>query len=213
VTAKSFSFVGGYQGSFSPTPVTGSPTLPDPLASLPEPAAPNGGTCATWSASPVANQTYCGTIAISTDTVLSPGIYYFRNATVTVSGSANITGTQVLLFFDANSSFNLGSSGTVNITAQRSGVYKGISVFQSRSAPLNNSGISLTGSADFLFDGTIYVPRANLRLWGSSSITTAPKSGYVISNQLTFGGSSDFRVGAWAGSQALGKPQKAALVN
>jgi Flp pilus assembly protein TadG len=213
VTAKSFSFVGGYQGSFSPTPVTGSPALADPLASLPEPTAPNGGACATWSAAPAPNQTYCGIISIATNTTLSPGMYYFRNATVTVSGSVNVTGTQVLLFFDANSSFNLGSSGTVNITAQRSGTYKGISVFQSRSATLNNSGISLTGSADFLLDGTIYVPRANLRLWGSSSITTAPKSGYVISNQLTFGGSSDFTVGAWGGTQALGKPQKAALVD
>jgi hypothetical protein len=210
VTARSFSFVGGYQGSFSPTPVTGSPALPDPLASLPEPTPPSG--CASLT-TPTPDQTYCGVINISTDTTLPPGIYYFRNATVTVSGSVNVTGNEVMLFFDANSSFSLASSGTVNITAPRRGTYKGISLFQSRSAPLNNAGISLTGSADFLLDGTIYVPRANLRLWGSSSITTAPKSGYVITNQLTFSGTSDFRVGAWGGSQALGKPQKAALVN
>jgi hypothetical protein len=212
VSAKSISIVGGYQGSFSPAPVTGSASQPDPLASLPEPAGPNGGTCATWSAAPAPNRTYCGTINVTTNTTLSPGLYYFRNATVTVSGSVNVTGDQVMLFFDAGSSFSLGSSGTVNITAPWSGTYKGISVFQSRLATENNSRISLTGSADFLLDGTIYVPRANLRLWGSSSITTGQKSGYVITNQLTFGGSSDFTIGSWGGTQALGKRQKAALV-
>jgi hypothetical protein len=124
-----------------------------------------------------------------------------------------MTGTEVLIFLDANSSISLASSGTVNLTAPRSGTYKGISIFQSRSATINNSAISLTGSSDFLLDGTIYAPRANLRLTGNSAITTTSKSGYVIANRLTFGGSSTFTIGAWGGTQALGKPQKAALVN
>jgi Flp pilus assembly protein TadG len=213
VSAKSINTVGGYQGSFSPTPVTGSASQPDPLASLPEPAAPNGGVCSTWSSAPAPNQTYCGTIDVNVNTTLSAGTYYFKGATVTVSGSVNLTGNNVMLFFDANSHFNLGSSGTVKITGPLSGTYKGVSVFQSRSATENNTRISLTGSSDFLLDGTIYVPKANLRLWGSSSITTGQGSGYVISNRLTFGGSSTFTVGSWQGTQALGKRQKAALVD
>jgi hypothetical protein len=150
---------------------------------------------------------------VNANTTLSAGTYYFKGATVTVSGSVNLTGNNVMLFFDANSHFNLGSSGTVKITGPLSGTYKGVSVFQSRSASENNTRISLTGSSDFLLDGTIYVPKANLRLWGSSSITTGQGSGYVISNRLTFGGSSTFTVGSWQGTQALGKRQKAALVN
>jgi hypothetical protein len=138
--------------------------------------------------------------------------YYFKGATVTVSGSVNLTGNNVMLFFDANSHFNLGSSGTVKITGPLSGTYKGVSVFQSRSAGENNSRISLTGSSDFLLDGTIYVPKANLRLWGSSSITTGQGSGYVISNSSPLVDRAPSPL-LLAGHPGARKRQKAALVN
>lgn len=210
VVAKKFCLVGGYNGSFSPTPDTGCAALADPLSAVPEPAAPNGGTCYTG-ATPLPNQTYCGTITLNNSVTLSPGIYYFKGATVTFGTGANLTGTGVMFFFDANSSMDLSSNGTVNLTAPSSGTYAGISMFQSRSATTNNT-MKMTGGANFIIDGTIYMPKASLQLTGNSDVSVNSKTGYVITNKLSFTGSSTFSVGTWGGVQAYGSNNKAALV-
>jgi Flp pilus assembly protein TadG len=209
VSAKSFCLVGGYNGTFTPSPQTGCPALADPLLSIPEPSAPNGGTCYSGS-TPQPNQTYCGTYSISSDVNIPAGIYYFKNASVTFSGG-NVTGSGVMFFLDTNSTMDFSTNGTVSLTAPTSGTYAGISIFQSRSAPLNNT-IKVTGGGNFLMDGTIYTPRAHLSLYGNSTVSVTSKSGYLIANKISFTGASTFSVGAWGGTQALGKPQKAAIV-
>lgn len=96
VSAKSFCIVGGNNGTFSPVPQTGCPVLADPLASIPEPSAPNAGSCY-FGLTPQPNQTYCGTYSISSDISIPAGLYYFKSATVTFSGG-NVTGSGVIFF-------------------------------------------------------------------------------------------------------------------
>ena len=202
VLAKNFCIVGGYSGSFSPTPTTGCASMPDPLAAVPEPTMP-AAACAP-SANPQPNTCYyTGAITVSSSTTLASGTYFFKNATVTIAAGANITGTNVMWYFDANSTLDFASNGTVHLTAPSSGAWRGIAMFQSRSAPLNNT-MKITGSADFILDGTVYMPRAQLQLTGNSDVSVNSKSGYVIANKLAFTGSSTFTVGTWGGVQALG---------
>lgn len=211
VSAKKFCIVGGYSGSFSPAPVTGCAALADPLASIAEPTAPNGGTCYLGS-TPQPNQTYCGTITLSSAVSLPAGLYYFKGASLSIGSGASISGTGVTWFFDSTSSLNFAANGTVSMTAPSSGTYKGISIFQSRSATTNNTAIQLTGGANFTLDGTIYTPKADLQLTGNSTMSVNSKSGYVVTNKLSYTGSSTFIVGTWGGTQALGSNGKAAMV-
>jgi hypothetical protein len=211
VSAKSICVVGGFQGSFSPSPETRCESVADPLASVPEPSAPNGGACSTWTANPAPNRTYCGTISITSSTSLAAGTYYFKNATVSIGSNASVTGNDVMWFFDASSRIDMNTSGMVNLSAPLSGTYKGISIFQSRSAPLNNE-MKITGTSNFLLAGTLYMPRAALVLTGNSDVSVNARSGYVITNRLAYTGSSTFTVGTWGGSQAYGSATKAALV-
>jgi Flp pilus assembly protein TadG len=214
VTAKNFCIKGGYNGSFSPTPVTGCAAMADPLASIPEPTVPT--TACTGYTYSGANCYWTGSITISGNQTLSGSatnsVLYFKNATVSVASGANITSSGLVWFFDSTSSLSFGGNGTVNITAPTSGTYKGMSLFQSRSATINNSSIRLTGSSDFVLDGTIYVPRADLQMTGTSDVTVNSKTGYVVANKLSYTGASTFTVGTWGGVQALGTATSPYLV-
>jgi hypothetical protein len=130
---------------------------------------------------------------------------------VSVGSNANVTGNEVMWFFDANSRLDMNTSGTVNLSAPSSGTYRGISLFQSRSAPMNNE-MRVTGTSNFLLAGTLYTPRASLALTGNSDVSVNARSGYVITNRLAYTGSSTFTVGTWGGSQAYGSATKASLV-
>jgi Flp pilus assembly protein TadG len=201
--------VGGYSGGgFTPTPRTGCPVIQDPLRNIPEPAAP--GACfrtnftITNSETLLPNRTYCGDIRIQANgrVTLQPGLYYFQNATVSLSHQAGIEGSEVLLFFDRNSSFSAASSGRINLTAPSTGTYRGILVFQSRAASGKTNII--TGTPDFFMDGTFYMPSSRLEMRGSSGITITSRAGYAIADTFFFGGSSDFAMDSYSGVSAIG---------
>lgn len=192
---------GGYSGNgWSPVPKTGCAALKDPLASIPEPAAPLT-TCTAPSASGTISSgcTYTGKITLSGSLTLQGGLIYFKNAQVSVASNTTITGSGVTLFLDAGSTLNLGGGGDINLSAATSGVYAGILVFQSRSTP-GNTTLSLGGGGSLALNGTLYAPSATISLSGSSSYSG--KVGFLISNQLTLGGSTSFTFNAFPTSTA-----------
>jgi Flp pilus assembly protein TadG len=208
VTAKSFCIVGGYSGSFTATPKTGCAVAADPLASLPEYPNP-GGPCKDGSVSPWFPGRYCGNITVPANLTINPGPYFFEGATIDVSAGQNITGQGVFLFLDANSSLTHTNGGSLSITAPSSGTYKGVALFQSRSASTNNL-IKLTGNSNFVFDGTIYLPKAQLSMAGNSTVSVVSKTGYIIAYELHYTGASTFTVGTWGGaSRTLSPPTSA----
>ena len=211
--AKTFCIRGGYSGSFTATPTTGCASAPDPLASVPEPPVP-GGLCKT--AAQIAGPTwthgkYCGTVTPSGNVTLGPGTYYFQSATLSLSSGQKLTGQDVTLFFDSDSTLTQSGNSVLDLTAPSSGAQKGIALFQSRSASANNV-IQLTGTADFIVAGTLYMPRARLQMTGNSDIMVNSKVGYVIAHELRYTGSSSFTVGTWGGTQALGTTAAAVIV-
>jgi Flp pilus assembly protein TadG len=200
IRAKSVYVAGNVTGNnVSPTPQTNQPRIADPLADLPEPTAP--GYCTytnvTFTA-PVTlpgGSTYCGNIGLNSDITFGAGTHYFKGATVSTSSSVNITGTDVMLYFDETSTFSSTSSGTFSISAPQSGTYAGVAFFGSRAASLPL--FKLTGSKDYFVQGTIYLPKANLQFIGSADLTVTSKSGYVISQQFSYQGNSGFTFDAF----------------
>jgi len=203
VRASRFCIVGGASGTFNPAATTGCAAVADPLSGVAEPAMPTGcKTPAQIASSSWSPGLYCGSITPPANVTMSAGTYYFYGATLNIGSGQNITGTGVTWFFDATSTLNHTSGGTLNISAPTTGSLAGIAMFQSRSASLNNQ-MKLSGNADFTIDGTIYFPRAALTLTGSASVAV-PKTGYVITWTMSYTGNSDFYVGTTGGTQALG---------
>jgi Flp pilus assembly protein TadG len=215
-SALKFCVVGSYsgQGSFSPTPQTGCTAIADPLSNLPEPSPGaciwnynnNGLNANVWPG------TYCGSFTVNGGGVtLQPGNYYFQNVTVSISSNASLSGSGVFLFLDAGSSFSHTASGSMNLSAPTSGTYAGVVIFHSRQSYKKSNKI--TGSPDFILDGTIYMPTHDLTLGGTGTINNVAKAGYVIADTFTYNGSSTFTFDSYTGVVAPGMANKAVLVD
>ncbi|ACA20187.1 conserved hypothetical protein [Methylobacterium sp. 4-46] len=202
ITASQICVVGNYSGTgFSPWPKINCPSLVDPLANVPEPAQP---VCTVNNPSISSgvfptNCTYSGTVSLSGNVTLQSGLYYFKSANISVTGSTSITGSGLTIFLDKDSTLNLSGSGTITLTAQNSGDQAGILIFQSRSTPANVS-VSLGGTGDMALNGTLYAPSAILSFGGNSTYTGTSKYGYAIAAQILTGGSGIFAFNAFPSS-------------
>lgn len=160
---------------FSPVPVNpDSEPIPDPLAFLPEP--PIGPT------QPDVDQS--GNVTISpgyypngisrnggTLTML-PGIYNIGGPGLDVQGNANLIAEGVLIHTVDNAALDFRGTGDLTITPMESGIYEGMSVFQSRS---NTAANVIIGTAGWDLTGTFYIPEGHLQTGGD---------GLLLGNQL-----------------------------
>jgi hypothetical protein len=201
VKASAILEVGGYSisgtASLSPTPTKGIAAFSDPLNSLAAPVVNNyqGSVSLNGSQALTINPGIYGQISVSGSAKLtmSPGIYVIAGGGFTVTGSASITGTGVMIY-NAGSNYNggsgssyggitLSSRGAVNLLAPTTGPYAGIVFFQSRD---NLRAISLGGGGlAGLGNGIVYAPGALLTITGSAQLKHAP---FVV-NQLQLSGS------------------------
>ncbi len=218
VNAQGISVVGGYSGNFFPTPDSRQPPIADPLANLPEPTVPSScsisnTTIGTTDVTLSGNQRYCGNIKISGNATVTfgPGIHYFTGGTLTIGQNVNLVSNEAVLFFAKDAYLDSASNQTVHLTSPQSGIYRGIAIFQSRqgNTPLT---FKLTGGKDYFVDGTIYLPKSNLALYGNVDLNVTSKSGYVIANQFFYQGDSKFTFDAFGGAVAPGFSPHAVLV-
>lgn len=203
IQAKSISVVGSYGGkNYSPTPKSYQKPIDDPLASIPEPVPSschhvNGSfnSIQTFSSGTV----FCGDTKFNADINFLSGIYYFKGATVSIASNINILGKNgTMLYFDSTSSWDSRGSGQFQITAPQNGIYKGIALFGSRGA--NLSTVKLQGNKDYFVNGTIYLPKGRLEMYGSTDLAVSAKSGYVIAQQFYYTGMASFTFDAIADS-------------
>ena len=127
---------------------TGVPLPDDPLAGLLPPPLP-AGSCGPASSATISEG--CYTTIANTVTTLNPGTYYIKG-TVDIG---NLSGTGVLLYLAAGSSLTASNNKAIHLTAQTSGAYTGIAIFQD---PANTS--NWDAGNNFLIDirGAIYMP-------------------------------------------------------
>ncbi len=149
ITASQVRVVGGVQktenASISPSPITGSAPVVDPLGSI---AAPTGNpattaiSCSGNTVLTVGPGSYTSiTASGNCRLTFQPGVYVIDGGGMNVSLNASVTGSNVM-FYNAGSNFpNLGGSfgrinfsgnGTFNLNPPTTGVYSGVTFFQAR---------------------------------------------------------------------------------
>ncbi len=95
-----------------------------------------------------------------------------------------------IMFYNAGSgpsqSFSISgnATGTVNLSAVTSGIYKGILYFQARGS---TQDITVAGNGSFTMLGTFYAPDAGLKVTGNGTAPVTIGSQYISKN-LTIGG-------------------------
>ena len=129
-----------------PTPISGVSVLADPLAILPVPSvntADLGTITVSGSTSRTLNPGVYDRITVSGSgkLTLNPGIYVIKGGGLTVSGSAALMGSGVLIY-NAGSNYpalggnfggiTLSNSGSLNVSPATTGAYAGLTIFQAR---------------------------------------------------------------------------------
>jgi hypothetical protein len=194
ITAAEFDVVGGLKvtgtGRFV-GPVFHRAASPDPLATLPVPAAPspnfsavNYGGSGKLTLQP---GTYVGGIknSGSGQIILAPGLYYLQGGGLTITGAGSITGTGVVIYNAAASSSDgiklSGTGDSLNLSAPTSGTYAGIVIFQSRSA---TAPLTITNNSVFNVTGTVYEASATLTVTGSPSLVFHGDPAHAINGRF-----------------------------
>jgi hypothetical protein len=201
----------------TPDPLAGLPvpTMP-PTATLPNGKAANKGINFTGNNQygavngvlTLSPGTYNGGISESGGgtIVLQPGIYYMNGggfgvsggASVTVSGPASPdTGNGVMIYNAPQSNSDnislTGTSGFVYLPAPDSGTYKGVSLFQARSA---TNTVSVNGNGNTQITGTFYAAGGTLSISGNGATVAGNPQDKIgaqyISYDLTINGNGSF---------------------
>lgn len=196
ISALDINVVGGYYtaGNYSPAPKSQRPYLVDPLASIPE---PSPGPCTYFNANINGNATIpsgsviCGSTSFRGGTVtFEPGIIYFVNAQVKLSSNVNVVGKDVTIYLDGTTTWDSTGTGNVSLSAPSSGAYAGISIFGSRTGPIDV--MSFTGGKNYSILGTIYLPHDIIDIAGSADAQVSSQNGYVIAWRFSYHGNSIF---------------------
>jgi putative Flp pilus-assembly TadE/G-like protein len=191
----------GDAGRMSPAPTTGVAAAADPFATL---AGPTTSGVPVYGGQTITNATvtlnpgvYSGLITVGNNGIarLNGGNYIFRAGfTTTGTGSVVLAGAGGVLLYNANASYpaaggacgnlSLAGTGTLTLSASKTGSYAGMLVFQGRTCT-NAAGITVrTGTS---LSGTLYVPAATLTITAANSVTIASQ---LVADQLTVTGAN-----------------------
>jgi hypothetical protein len=197
-------------GDPSPTPTTGTPTLPDPLARL-QNEAPATTPCGTSNASPYTGASnsiainagttavfnpgvYCGGINFngSASATFAPGTYVFMQAVNVGSGSLTNTqdssGSGVTFYFAGPSgALTMNSAGHADLTPETTGTYAGILMFQSAT---DTNSMIINSDSTSVWQGAIYLPNASLTINGqgnAAAFTILDVKDLTVSGTFTIG--------------------------
>jgi hypothetical protein len=159
------------------------PPTPDPLAAVAPPDA--AGLTMRGTVSCGSNNTVTllpgiyTSITISTNCVatMQPGIFVLAGGGLSVSGNGSLSGDGVMLY-NAGSSYpasggsfgpiSLSGNGSMHLTPQTSGTYKGLLMFQARDNPRT---LTLSGnSAVAGIQGTVYGPSMPVSITGNGTL-------------------------------------------
>jgi hypothetical protein len=131
-------------------------------------------------------------IADSASVTLMPGIYYMQGGGFSVTGGANLTGNGVLIYNAPQNSWdtiNIGTTGTVNLSAPPTGTYRGITLFQDRNS---NNSVWISGCPNTSITGTFYFAGSPLAIVDTG--TGAIIGSQYICRQLSISGTGSFAI-------------------
>lgn len=177
-------------GSFTPTPQTDCPVMPDPLAARPQPGSA-GCTQNNLVLSGVTTSlqpgTYCGGIVVTGAAVvtMNSGTYVIKNGPLIVTNNASLTGVNVGLFLSGNgATVKFDGPSTVSLTAPKTGDMAGMLMFEDRASPLLQTHEILSNNARNLL-GTIYLSQGRLHIAANSPVADQSAYTIVVARQFT----------------------------
>ena len=206
ISALAVGAVGGVSGASNITTVqgvtTGDSPISDPYANVPVGSI---GPCDYHNYSPKGTITlnpgvFCGGMSLQAgaNVTLNPGVYYMDQGSLTVNGSATLTGVGVTIIFTSSTGANyatatINGGATVNLSppTSPSAPTRGITLFGDHNMPVGTA-FKLNGGASQNISGATYIPKGAVQFAGNNSAATS--CAQLIGNTLTFSGAASFAV-------------------
>ena len=202
IHADDFSIVGGIDGAgFIGDVHTGMEPQPDPLRNIPQ---PTKASLPDQSSGPkhysngnrvISPGVYHGGITITgqANVTMLPGIYYMDGGGFSFSGQGNLLANGVMIYnapSGSSDTISLSGSngGSVTMTPPTSGTYKGMTLFQERTA---TQVMNISGNGGFYVTGTFYTANSLMNVTGNGD---AHIGSQYISRYLDLNGTGNLLV-------------------
>jgi len=191
IKAESTCAVGGImnKGTITPDATTDCPAIEDPLAGR---SGPSVGGCdhllkivATGNVS-LSPGVYCGGLQISgtAQVTLKPGTYIIKDGPLTVSGTATVTGKDVVFYLTGLGGIIVFlDDATINLSGAEAGPLAGLLIYQDRNAKLGIVHTIRAKKAKNL-TGTIYLPNGALLVDPGSKVAEESAYTAIIANTI-----------------------------
>jgi Putative Flp pilus-assembly TadE/G-like len=219
VIATQVSITGGYQlsgATITPTPVTGIPPAPDPLAYLTPPSTvgcdvtgfnQNGGSIT------ISPGVYCKGMKLvnNAHVFLSPGMYVIKGGGIDMQSGSILEGTDVTFFITEGTGFPYGTismqSGTVmKLKAPTTGPYAGILFYQDPEAGTPEKSHHFESDASGHLEGALYFPTQQVKLHSTAALDA--EYTLVVARTLSMQSGSDVQIKSDYSALAGGSPIK-----
>jgi Flp pilus assembly protein TadG len=194
--------VGTASGPITPAPQAGAPSIADPFASLSIPPPPplgcllGGVLDLTQILLIVTPGTHCGNITVGKGQTMQllPGTHYFKGGTLTLKDNAALKGSNVVLIFDKDASFNFTDTSSIDLTGAQNGSYAGFVIATTRD---NTNAFTISSDSARKLEGAIYIPAATLQVTGTGN-QVADQSAWtvVVAKGLQLQGSPNLVINA-----------------
>lgn len=208
---------------FSPEPQGGCATVPDPFAKV---SAYASGQTYTPTFTPPATDgsckssnlnlkkgtytldpgRYCGGIDIQAQATVTfnPGIYIIDGGELTVQSGANVSGTDVLFYFngDAATATIIGG-GTISLKGRlTSSTYAGF-LFIAKPGASTTQVTNIQGGGTFKMEGVLYMPKQRIEVSGNGDVNGSTPYFGMIAKDFYFRGNGAFKLKKNASGSSL----------
>ena len=178
--------------SVCPTTTSYSPAVTDPYAGLAAPSTtgmPAQTGCPGGTAQPGVYASTL-TIASSTTCTLATGTYVFEQGVSVSAGGSLASAAGGVLAYLSGGTFSDSGAGSITLTAQTTGSYKGIVIWQAAS---DTNTVAFSNSGTITLGGVLYAPDAEVSLTGAAS---NPSVTGIVSQTIFVGNSGAIVIGA-----------------
>jgi hypothetical protein len=198
--------VGAASGDIVPRAGTGAARIEDPFAGLP--LDNPGGVCRTANVNKSTRRIrpglHCAVKITGNDTyILEPGEHWFVSGALTVSGTATLTGEDVVLLVGKNGQLDFSGNGRVDLTGRQTGPYAGLVIAV---LPEHDEKIIINSTRVERLEGAIYVPNAILEIAGKSDVARQSAWTVIVAASLMLTGSPNVFINANYGASDVPVP-------
>ena len=125
--------------------------------------------------------------------VLDPGEHWFLGGHLDIKEQAELSGRDVVLFFDEKSKFEFKDKARVNLDGRKTGAFAGMVMVGTRG---NTQDFIITSDHVQSLLGVIYVPKARLIVEGKSNVAQDSAWTVIVARELELKGSPSLVVNA-----------------